>query len=271
MLRPPGPGDAALLVAGRDDAFFQFLGPGAVEPAPTAVIVAGGHVVGFVDYDGDRDWLAPSEVNLGYHVFAERRGESLASRAVQLLMHHLAVGGEHETATLLISPENAPSLALARRLGFAERGRLGSERFFARPVPPVAYADGVVTLRPLATGDLDPGERPTGEFATGPRFAFALETGDGRVAAVVVCDLAGPGVERGVADVAYLPRAAASLADEHRAVRLALRFLAEHTGAREARSVVDGVRVRHGLERARASRPDVRPTGPAGPDRAGGG
>ena len=90
VIRPPEPGDPAILVAGRDAVFHRFLGPGAEIPRPTGCIVVDGETVGWVDYDVDRAWLRSGEVNVGYNVFAPI-GARVRTRAVQLLMHHLAV------------------------------------------------------------------------------------------------------------------------------------------------------------------------------------
>lgn len=133
-LRAPAPGDAAQLVAGRDAEFHRWLGPGSATPAPVACIWVEGELVGWVDYDaeGEHDWLGPGEVNVGYSLFAPARGKGYASRAVELLLRHLADETPHQTATVLIHPENAPSLALARRLGFVRRGDVNGQPFFAR-------------------------------------------------------------------------------------------------------------------------------------------
>ena len=133
-LRAPAPGDAARLIAGRDDEFRRWLGPGAATPAPVACIWVDDELVGWVDYDTDRehDWLGPGEVNVGYFLFAPARGKGYASRAVELLLGHLADETPHTTATLLIHPENAPSLALARRLGFVRRDDVNGQPLFAR-------------------------------------------------------------------------------------------------------------------------------------------
>jgi RimJ/RimL family protein N-acetyltransferase len=144
LIRAPVPGEAQVLVAGRDEAFYRWLGPGADEPRPAGCIHAGGQIVGWVDYDLDRDWLEPGEVNVGYHVFAPHRGRGYATRAVRLLLHHLSVRTGHTVASLLIDPANQRSLALAARIG-AVAAAHPDDSYFRRPVPPLSYSDGVVT------------------------------------------------------------------------------------------------------------------------------
>lgn len=255
----------------------RFLGPGDDDPRPTACIVVDGAVVGWVDHDVDRSWLAPGEVNVGYNVFAPHRGHGYATRAVQLLVHHLAVDTDHHTATLLISAENERSLALASRALFAPAGDLDGQPYFKRPVPSLSYGDGVVTIRSPRAEDLDadleakddeqidwlwlPGQREAWEamnpaerrahalrgllvnaeaFRTGPRWTFAVDTADAQAVASVECDLANVSVPPGEANIAYWCH------PDHRgrgyvnrAVRLALAFLADHTGARVAHVLVD--------------------------------
>jgi len=133
-LRPPRPADAQLLVEGRDDEFFRWLGPGAESPSPVACVWVDAELVGWVDYDVERDWLRPGEVNVGYYLFPAARGKGYASRAVELLLLHLDRKTEHTVATLLIHPENVRSLRLARRLGFEERGVVEGDLFFVRAV-----------------------------------------------------------------------------------------------------------------------------------------
>ena len=133
-LRPPRPGDAELLVAGKDDEFFRWLGPGAETPSPVACAWVENELVGWVDYDLERSWLRPGVVNVGYYLFPNARGKGYASRAVELLLVHLGRETEQTTATLLIHPENVRSLRLARRLGFEARGQVDSEPFFVRRV-----------------------------------------------------------------------------------------------------------------------------------------
>jgi RimJ/RimL family protein N-acetyltransferase len=133
-LRPPGPGDARLLVEERDEEFFRWLGPGTEAPDPVACVWVDDELVGWIDYDVERDWLRPGEVNVGYYLFPAARGKGYASRAVELLLLHLDRETEHEVATLLIDPENLRSLSLARRLGFEARGEVQGEEFFVREV-----------------------------------------------------------------------------------------------------------------------------------------
>jgi RimJ/RimL family protein N-acetyltransferase len=133
-LRAPAPGDVELLVAGRDEEFFNWFGPGATGPRPVACVWVDDELVGWVDYDrdADHDWLEPGEVNVGYSVFPAARGKGYASRAVELLLEHLRRDTEHTVATLLIHPENLRSLAVARRLGFVQKGAVNGEPFFTR-------------------------------------------------------------------------------------------------------------------------------------------
>ena len=114
----------------------RFLGPGDDEPTPHACIVVDDEIVGWVDYDTDRAWLEPGEINLGYNVFASHRGRGYASRAVRLLLEHLAEQGEHHTATLLIHPDNERSLALANRLAFDPAGELDGLPYFTQRMAP---------------------------------------------------------------------------------------------------------------------------------------
>ena len=133
-LKAPRDGDAQFLVAGRDEEFFKWLGPGSESPSPVACIWVGTELVGWVDFDLEHDWLQPGEVNVGYYLFPGARGKGYASRAVELLLGHLREHTEHTTATLVIRRENVQSLRLARRLGFVQQGELDRGLFFVREV-----------------------------------------------------------------------------------------------------------------------------------------
>ena len=134
VIRRPADGDAAVLVAGRDEVFHRFMGQGVDNPSPVACIVVGDEIVGWVDYDVDRTWLLPSEVNVGYSVFAPHRGNGYATRAVELMLQHLAADTRYETATLLIDPTNERSIALARRARFDAHGELDGNLYWKRAV-----------------------------------------------------------------------------------------------------------------------------------------
>ena len=133
-LKAPRDGDAQFLIAGRDEEFCKWLGPGSENPSPAACIWVGTELVGWVDYDLEHDWLRPGEVNVGYYLFPGARGKGYASRAVELLLVHLREHTEHTTATLVVRRENAPSLRLAHRLGFVQRGELDRGLFLVREV-----------------------------------------------------------------------------------------------------------------------------------------
>ena len=98
-LKPPRPGDAQLLVDGRDDEFFRWLGPGAPAPRPVACIWVDDELVGWVDYDLEHDWLETGHVNVGYYLFPAARRRGYASRAVELLLVHLRRDTDYSVAT----------------------------------------------------------------------------------------------------------------------------------------------------------------------------
>jgi RimJ/RimL family protein N-acetyltransferase len=135
-LRPSTPDDAPLIIAARDAAFRRFIGEGSAVPAPEFVIVVGGSVVGWVDHDRDDDrwWLAPEEVNIGYHVFPEHRGRGHATRALRLMLAHLRTDTDCEFATLLIHPDNTASLEVAERNGFERADDVEERTFWRRRV-----------------------------------------------------------------------------------------------------------------------------------------
>ena len=128
-LRPPRDGDAATLIAGRDEEFHRFMGPGSDDPRPTAVIEVDGRdgpeVVGWVDHDDHHahPWLTPSQCNVGYHVFAAHRGRGYAARAVRLLLDELGELGTCTEATFLVDAENVASLRVAGAVGAVEQDR----------------------------------------------------------------------------------------------------------------------------------------------------
>lgn len=277
VLRSPVDGDAATVVAGRDAVFHRFLGAGSPHPEPSFVVTVDGAVVGWVDSDPTHSGLAAGETNVGFHLFAAARGRGCATRAVALLLHRLALDGEILAATLQVDPDNSASLAVARRLRFADDGVVDGELHFRRPVPPLAYSDGTVTLRRPASDDLDadlgakddeqidrlwlPGQREHWEamtpgeqrahaaqglaariadFGNGPKWTFSVDADGARAVAYVDCDLANDLVPAGEANVSYAAHPAHRGQGRTSAgVRLVLRFLRDHTAARRAHLIVD--------------------------------
>ena len=126
--------EAPLIIAGRDAAFRRFIGEGSAVPSPEFSIVVEGSMVGWIDYDHDDDrwWLGPEEVNIGYHVFPAHRCRGYATRAVRLMLDHLRDATDWHVATLLIHPDNAPSIAVAERNGFERAADVESRTFWRR-------------------------------------------------------------------------------------------------------------------------------------------
>ena len=62
-LRPTGENDVPLIIAARDDEFYKWLARARTTRARRPCIVVNDVVVGWVDYDHDRDhdWLAPAK------------------------------------------------------------------------------------------------------------------------------------------------------------------------------------------------------------------
>lgn len=276
-IRPPQPGDSARLLAGRDVEFDRFLGPGSDEPDPVACISVDGDVVGWVDHDAARSWLLPGEVNVGYNVFASRRGRGIATCALQLLLHHLAITGHCRTATLLIHPDNERSKALAERTRFERQADLDGNPYYKRTVPPLTYHHGDVTIRRRDLDDLEmdlagrddehirwlwqpsevdqweamtPSERRahaltwltdvSGSFGTGPRWTFSVDLADARSVGGVDVNLASDHAPAREANISYWVHPMfrrRGIAPV--AVRLALQFLRDHTGTRHAHIMVD--------------------------------
>ena len=253
------------------------MGEGSPDPQPTFCITVGGDVVGWVDYDRDeREWLTHGEVNMGYALHPDHRGRGYATRALQLLVHHLAQTTDVLVATLLIDQENHASQAIAARAGFERQPDLNGEVFFRKPVPPLTYTDGTVTIRPFEISDIDrdieakdeeqirwlwlPEERESWDAMSpaekrahalsgleehdddprnGPKWSFVIDVG-GRYSGHVDCDLANEHAPHGEANVSYSSHPAErGQGYVSAAVRLILQFVRDHTGAREVHIKVD--------------------------------
>lgn len=80
-----------------------------------------GHI-GFHGPPGVNARRDPDAVELGYTVFPEYRRRGYATEAVRALLAH---AGAHGVGRFVasVAPDNEPSLAIVRRLGFVEVGR----------------------------------------------------------------------------------------------------------------------------------------------------
>lgn len=277
-LRPSTPSDIAALVAGRDAEWERWLGPGDDAPRPTACIEQAGQLVGWVDYDDERAWLASAQVNVGYCVFAPFRGNGVCTRALMLLVHRLALERRVHEITALIDADNARSLAVAQRSRMAERpSPLAGQRYFVRPVPPLVYTDGTIAIRRQDVADLEadleakdadqmhwlwradqrdqwqamtPRERRAHAlrgleancraFGTGPKWTFAVDLGTARAVGYVDADLTNANAPAGEANIAYSVHPAhRGHGIARRAIACVAAFLREHTAVRRAHIVVD--------------------------------
>ena len=92
------------------------------------VLRRGTRMVGHAGFHGPPGaWgLAPAAVELGYTIFPSFRGRGYATEAAVALMEWAAAQGiRHFVAS--VSPENAPSLAIVRKLGFVRTGEQWDE------------------------------------------------------------------------------------------------------------------------------------------------
>lgn len=111
------------------------MGEGSADPNITAVgLDSRRRVVGWIDCDTDRTWLIDGEVNIGYAIFPNHRGHGFAQRLLALLISFLGQQSQHTTATLLIDPQNAPSIAVAGRACFSRCGEVNGQLLYSRPL-----------------------------------------------------------------------------------------------------------------------------------------
>ena len=172
----------------------------------------------------------------------------------------------------MIDVENRASLAVATRAGFQPIDEVGPNRLLGRTIPPLVYGDGVVTIRPRRSDDLQTDieakdveqqqwlwlpehralwtrltatERRTHseavllanveEFGRGPKWTFSVDGPWQQNLAYVDVDLANDHAPMGEANISYATHPAhRGRGYARRAVSLVTRFLAEHTGARNA-------------------------------------
>jgi RimJ/RimL family protein N-acetyltransferase len=129
-IRAPRDRDLRVLIEGQDGEFYRWLGGEETSPPPVACIEVDGQTVGWVDYDTRRPWLQAGEVNVGYFVLPSHRRRGYVTRAMRLLLDHLATRTGHQIATFAIAEPNIRSVAVAGRLGAEPAGALGDGLYF---------------------------------------------------------------------------------------------------------------------------------------------
>jgi [ribosomal protein S5]-alanine N-acetyltransferase len=92
------------------------------EPVRTMIGHAGFH--GQPGVNGKKD---PEAVELGYTIFEPYRGRGFASEAVQALMDWARAEKEIRRFIASVSPDNVPSLAIVKKLGFVQTGEQWDE------------------------------------------------------------------------------------------------------------------------------------------------
>jgi ribosomal-protein-alanine N-acetyltransferase len=88
-------------------------------------VALGERMVGHAGYNGppgSNAAQAPGAVELGYATFSPFRGRGYATEAARILMDMAETHAGVRHFVLAVSPENAPSLAVARKLGFRRTG-----------------------------------------------------------------------------------------------------------------------------------------------------
>lgn len=101
----------------REDERFQTWCPHA--------IVLGGQMIGHAGYHGPpgvNSNDAPDAVEFGYRIFKPYRGRGYATQAATMLMNQAEKRGGIRRFVLSVAPDNDPSLAIVRKLGFVRTG-----------------------------------------------------------------------------------------------------------------------------------------------------
>jgi ribosomal-protein-alanine N-acetyltransferase len=101
----------------REDERFQTWCP--------SVVVLDGRMIGHAGYHGPpgvNSKQDPDAVEFGYAIYPEWRGRGFATHAAVMLMDLAEEQAGIRNFVLAVSPENEPSLAIVRKLGFVRTG-----------------------------------------------------------------------------------------------------------------------------------------------------
>jgi [ribosomal protein S5]-alanine N-acetyltransferase len=88
-------------------------------------IVLGGQMIGHAGYHGPpgvNSTNDPEAVEFGYRIFPPYRGRGYATEAARMLMDLAEERAAIRRFVLSVGPENEPSLAIVRKLGFTQTG-----------------------------------------------------------------------------------------------------------------------------------------------------
>jgi RimJ/RimL family protein N-acetyltransferase len=88
-------------------------------------VVLDGQMIGHAGYHGPpgiNSTRNPEAVEYGYQIFPAWRGNGYATQAATMLMDLAEQQAGIRQFVLSVSPENDPSLAIVRRLGFVKTG-----------------------------------------------------------------------------------------------------------------------------------------------------
>jgi len=88
-------------------------------------IVLGGQMIGHAGYHGPpgiNSTHDPAAVEFGYRIFPPYRGRGYATQAAMMLMDQARDRAGIQRFVLSVAPQNEPSLAIVRKLGFVRTG-----------------------------------------------------------------------------------------------------------------------------------------------------
>jgi ribosomal-protein-alanine N-acetyltransferase len=88
-------------------------------------IVLGGQMIGHAGYHGPpgvNSTHDPRAVEFGYRIFPPYRGRGYATEAARMLMNLAEERAAIRRFVLSVGPDNEPSLAIVRKLGFTQTG-----------------------------------------------------------------------------------------------------------------------------------------------------
>lgn len=88
-------------------------------------IVLGGQMIGHAGYHGPpgvNSTHDPEAVEFGYRIFPPYRGRGHATEAARMLMDMAEERASIRRFVLSVGPQNEPSLAIVRKLGFTQTG-----------------------------------------------------------------------------------------------------------------------------------------------------